>query len=212
MDEGFGEELANSLTHGLGALLSVAALVILVTFASLEGGAWHVVGCAVFGASLISLYTASTLYHSFPQPAARRVFSVLDHSAIFLLIAGTYTPFLLVNLRGILGWSLFGIIWGIAILGIALRLALRERPTKIFVALYIAMGWAAVVAIKPIVALIPAGGLAWLVAGGLAYTAGVGFYMWRGLPYSHAIWHLFVLAGSGLHVVAVYRYVIPAAA
>lgn len=209
MDESFGEELANSLTHGLGVLLSVVGLVVLVTMASLEAGVWHIVGSAVFGVSLIVLYTASTLFHSFPQPAARAVFSVLDHSAIFLLIAGTYTPFLLVNLQGPWGWSLFGVIWSIAVFGIGLRLVVRERPTRLFVALYIAMGWAALVAIKPIVALVPTGGLVLLVAGGLAYTAGVVFYLWRRLPYNHAVWHLFVLAGSAFHFVAVYRYVIP---
>lgn len=207
--ESLGEELANSFTHGIGALLSLAALTVLIIFASLEGGAWHVVGCAVFGTSLILLYTASTLYHSIPNKRARRVFQAFDHSAIFLLIAGTYTPFLLVNLRGPWGWSLLGAIWGIAVLGIGLRVSLRRRPHALFVALYVAMGWVALVAIRPIIALIPVGGLVLLIAGGVAYTLGVGFYLWRRLPYNHAVWHLFVLAGSALHFLAVLNYVIP---
>lgn len=207
--DSFGEELANSLTHGVGALLSIAALTVLVTFAGLEAGPWHVVGCAIFGASLVLLYTASTLYHSIPHTGARKLFRAFDHSAIFLLIAGTYTPFLLVNLQGPWGWSLLGIIWGIALLGITLRLVWRRRQKLLFVALYVGMGWVALVAIRPIAALVPEGGIALLVAGGIAYTAGVAFYLWRRLPYNHAIWHLFVLAGSTCHFFAVYAYVIP---
>lgn len=209
--ESFGEELASSLTHGFGAILSLAILVLLVTLSSLHGSVWQIIGSAIFGTSLVVLYTASTLYHSFPQPGARRVFSALDHCSIFLLIAGTYTPFLLVTLRGPLGWSLLALIWSLAALGIGLRLVLRTRPTILFVGLYLAMGWAAVLAIKPIVLQVPAGGLAPMVAGGLAYTAGVGFYVWRRLPYNHAIWHLLVLLGSAFHVAAVYYYVLPSA-
>lgn len=210
--ETFGEELANSLTHGVGAILSLATLAFLVPVASVYGNAWVVAGCAVFGTCLVLLYGASTLFHSFPQPGARRVFSVFDHCAIFLLIAGTYTPFLLVNLRGPIGWLLFGVVWALAVLGIVLRVSLRKRPTSIFVGLYVGMGWVALIAIKPIVMQIPIGGLALLIAGGLAYTAGVGFYLWRTLPYNHAIWHVAVIAGSMCHVAAVYYYVIPAAA
>jgi hemolysin III len=205
------EEIANSLTHGLGGVLAVAGLSVLVTFAALRGTAWHVVGCSVFGTTLVLLYTVSTLYHSIPSPRAKRVLRAFDHSAIFLLIAGTYTPFALVNLRGPWGWSLMGLVWGLAILGIVLRMARGRRSEKAAVALYIAMGWCAVVAVKPLVAAVAPGGLALILAGGLAYTAGVAFYAWRRLPYHHAIWHVFVMAGSTLHYFAILFYVLPRA-
>jgi hemolysin III len=167
------------------------------------------VGCVVFGAALVVLYTASTLYHALGHvhERARTVLRALDHSAIFLLIAGTYTPFTLVSLRGPWGWSLFAVVWSLAVAGIALRLALRRRPTALFVSLYLAMGWCVVLALRPLVAAVPPGGIALLVAGGLAYSVGVVFYLWRSLPYGHAIWHGFVLAGSAFHYAAVLRYV-----
>jgi hemolysin III len=201
------EEAANSLTHGLGAVLAVAGLAVLASVSSRHGTAATVVGCVVFGATLVFLYTISTLYHGVSDPRAKAVLRVLDHSAIFLLIAGTYTPFTLVSLRGPWGWSLFGVVWGIAATGIALRLALRRRPTALFVGLYLAMGWCVVVAAKPLLAAVAPGGIALLAAGGLAYSGGVAFYLWRRLPYHHAIWHGFVLAGSAFHYVAVLRYV-----
>ena len=205
---GRGEEIANSLTHGVGAVLAVAGLVVLALSASRGGTARTVVGCVVFGATLVLLYSASTLYHSLGhgRPRAKAVLRALDHSAIFLLIAGTYTPFTLVSLRGPWGWSLFGVVWGLAVAGIALRLTLRRRPTALFVALYLAMGWCVVVAAKPLLAAVGPGGIALLVAGGLAYSLGVVFYAWR-RPYHHAIWHAFVLAGSAFHYAAVLRYV-----
>jgi hemolysin III len=205
---GRGEEIANSLTHGAGAVLAVAGLVVLVLSASRNGTASTVVGCVVFGATLVLLYSASTLHHSLghSRPRARAVLRALDHSAIFLLIAGTYTPFTLVSLRGPWGWSLFGVVWGLAVAGIALRLTLRRRPTALFVALYLAMGWCVVVAAKPLLAAVDPGGIALLVAGGLAYSLGVVFYAWR-RPYHHAIWHAFVLAGSAFHYAAVLHYV-----
>jgi len=203
---GRGEDIANSLTHGVGAVLAVAGLVVLALSASRGGTASSVVGCVVFGATLVLLYSASTLYHSLGHGRAKAVLRALDHSAIFLLIAGTYTPFTLVSLRGPWGWSLFGVVWGLAVAGIALRLTLRRRPTALFVALYLAMGWCVVVAAKPLLAAVAPGGIALLVAGGLAYSLGVVFYAWR-RPYHHAIWHAFVLAGSAFHYAAVLRYV-----
>lgn len=209
--ETLSEEVANSLTHGVGLVLAITAQVLLATFAAIYGTAWHVVGCTIFGATLILLYAASTLYHSVKRPGLRRVMRALDHSAIFLLIAGTYTPFSLVNLRGPWGWTLFGIVWGLALIGITLRLT-KGRHRGFAVALYLAMGWTVLIALKPLVAGVAAGGIVFLAAGGLAYTLGVVFYVWRRLPFNHAVWHLFVLAGSVLHFFAVLLYVIPIAA
>ncbi|MBL8259180.1 MAG: hemolysin III family protein [Candidatus Competibacteraceae bacterium] len=207
-----GEEIANSLTHGLGVVFGIAALAVLIAFASLRGDAWHIVGCSVFGAALILLYTTSTLYHSIPLPEVKAVLRTLDHSAIFILIAGTYTPFLLVNLRGPWGWSLLGLIWGLTLLGIALRIARGRQSMRWAVGLYIVMGWAVVIAIEPLADSVAPGGLLLLLLGGLAYTLGVGFYLWKRLPYHHAIWHMFVLAGSMFHFFAILFYVIPLAA
>ncbi|HOW63617.1 MAG TPA: hemolysin III family protein, partial [Candidatus Contendobacter sp.] len=187
-----GEEIANSIIHGVGAVLGIAGLGVLTAFASLHGDAWHIVGCSIFGAALILLYTTSTLYHSIPLPRVKAVLRTLDHSAIFILIAGTYTPFLLVNLRGPWGWSLFGVIWGLALIGIVLRIVRGRRSTFVSVALYVGMGWAVVVAAKPMLSSVAPGGLWLLLLGGLAYTLGVIFYVWKRLPYHHAIWHGFV--------------------
>ncbi|MBI4988823.1 MAG: hemolysin III family protein [Rhodocyclales bacterium] len=203
------EEIASSVTHGVGIVLAIAGLAVLVAFAARHGDAWHIVGCSVFGAALILCFTTSTLYHSVQAERARRALRALDHSAIFLLIAGTYTPFLLVNLRGPWGWSLFAVIWGLTFAGIALRLLLKGRLHGLIVSIYVAMGWVVVVAVEPMLKHVGAGGLALLAAGGLAYTSGVAFYKWRRLPYNHAIWHGFVLAGAALHYFAVLFYVIP---
>jgi hemolysin III len=202
-------ERANSLTHGLGTLLSVLALVLLVVLAALRGTARHVVGAALFGATLVLLYSMSTLYHALRHPRAKRVFRILDHSAIYLLIAGTYTPFCLGTLRGGWGWSLFGVVWGLAVVGVVYKSVFTGRYRILSTGVYLAMGWMVVVAVVPLCRALPAGGLAWLLAGGCCYTLGVGFYAWIRLPYHHAIWHLFVLAGSLCHVVAVLAYVIP---
>ncbi|HOV87872.1 MAG TPA: hemolysin III family protein [Syntrophobacteraceae bacterium] len=207
-----GEEIANSITHGVGVVFSIAGLAVLTAFASVFGTAWHVVGCSIYGTTQILLYTASTLYHSVPQPRAKAVLRVLDHGAIFLLIAGTYTPFTLVNLRGPWGWSLFGLVWGLAVLGIALQGVLIRRRAVFAVVPYVAMGWLVVVAAKPLLESVALGGLILLLAGGLAYTLGSLFYTWHRLPYHHAVWHVFVLAGSVLHFFAVLFYVIPLAA
>lgn len=204
-----GEEIANSVVHGLGILLSIAGLAVLSSFAARYGDASHVMASAVFGASLVLCYAASTLYHAIPLERVRHVLRALDHSAIFVLIAGTYTPFMLVSLGGTLGWSMLAAIWTMALLGIAARLLLKGRRHGLIVALYLAMGWSAVVAAKPLIETLSGGALALLVAGGLAYTVGVVFYKWRRLPYNHAVWHGFVLAGSALHFFAVLLYVIP---
>lgn len=203
-----GEEIANSLTHGVGAVLSVVGLVVLALAAGRYGTTRTVVGCVVFGSALVLLYASSTLYHSIGHGHARAkaVLRVLDHSAIFLLIAGTYTPFTLVSLWGPWGRTLFGVVWGLALAGITLRLVLRRRPTALFVGLYLAMGWCVVVAAKPLLAAVAPGGIALLAAGGLAYSVGVVFYVSK-RPYHHAIWHVFVLAGSAFHYAAVLRYV-----
>ena len=205
------EEIANSVTHGVGLILAIAGLGVLIAFASRLGNAWHVVSCSVFATTLILQYTFSTLYHSIQLPRAKSVMRVLDHSAIFLLIAGTYTPFMLVNLRGTWGWTLFGIVWALAFLGVLFQVSLLRRWQGISLALYIGMGWVVVVAIKPMLSAVAPGGLVLLLLGGLAYTSGVGFYLWKSLRYNHAIWHGFVLAGSILHYFAVLFYVIPLA-
>ena len=205
------EELAHSLTHGLGAGLSVAGLVLLVVKSAQQGDAWHVVSTAIFGSTLVLLYTASTLYHSFRNERLKQLLQKFDHAAIFLLIAGTYTPFVLITLRGPWGWSLFGVVWGLALAGVTLKFWLAGRFRLVSTLIYIAMGWLAMVAIKPLVAALPAGGLRLLIAGGLCYTGGTVFYLWKKLPYHHAIWHLFVLGGSVSHWAAVFVHVVPAA-
>ena len=205
------EEIANSITHGVGLILAIVGLGVLIAFASRLGNAWHVVSCTIFATTLILQYTFSTLYHSIQLPRAKSVMRVLDHSAIFLLIAGTYTPFMLVNLRGAWGWTLLGVVWTMALLGVFFQVSLLRRWQGISLALYIGMGWVVVVAIKPMLDAVAPGGLLLLLLGGLAYTSGVVFYLWKSLRYHHAIWHGFVLAGSILHFFAVLFYVIPLA-
>ena len=207
----FGDEMASSVIHGIGIVLSIAGLAILVAFAALHGNALAVVACAVFGASLVLLYTASTLYHSISATRAKPTLRALDHIAIYVLIAGTYTPFTLLALRGAWGWSLFGAVWTLALVGSALELGVLKRYHKLAVLLYIGMGWIGIVAFGPLSQHLQAGGTVLLLAGGLAYTLGVPFYLWRRLPYNHALWHGFVLVGSVLHFLAVLLYVIPAA-
>ena len=206
-----GEEIANSITHGVGILLAVVGLWVLNAFARAYGNGWHVVACSIYAATMILLYSASTLYHSVQLPGAKRALQVLDHSAIYLLIAGTYTPFALVNLRGPWGWSLFATVWTLASLGIVLEVKGTQRKKAGGTALYLVMGWIMVAAFRPLMAATGIGGLVLIVLGGLAYTLGVVFYAWKGLPYGHAIWHGFVLAGSILHFFAVLFYVIPLA-
>jgi len=204
-----GEEIANSLTHGLGLLLSIAGLSVLVTFAAMRSDAWTVVGCSVFGATLVVLYTTSTLYHSLTSPRAKQLLRVLDHGAIFLLIAGTYTPFTLVNLRGPWGWSLFGVVWGLAVTGVILKLFFTGRFRLVSTLIYLFMGWIVLIAVKPLFGTLPRAGFVFLFTGGAAYSAGTLFYLWKRLPYHHAVWHLFVLAGSVCHFFAVFCSVVP---
>lgn len=205
------EEVFNSITHGIGALLSIAALVLLVVYAKSYGNANHVVSFAIFGGTLILLYSASTLYHSFQNPRIKKAFKILDHSCIYLLIAGTYTPFLLVALSGKLGWTMLGVIWLLALAGVVLKVFFVHRFKIISTIAYVLMGWIIVLAIKPLVDSLPWGGIVWLIAGGLSYTLGVIFYLWKSLPFNHAIWHLFVLGGSVCHFFAVFFYVLPLA-
>lgn len=204
-----GEEIAHSITHGIGALLSIAGLAVLVAYSSLNGNAWHIVSSSIYGSTLIILYSASTLYHAITNPKAKSVLQQLDHAAIYLLIAGTYTPFLLVSLRGVWGWSLFGVIWSIAIAGMVLEFVSAERFKKVSLWLYLGMGWIVVLAIKPMLMQVETGGLVLLLAGGLSYSLGVIFYVREQMAFHHAIWHLFVLAGSVLHFFSVLFYVIP---
>ncbi len=204
------EEVANSITHGLGALLSVAGLTLLVTYASYQHDPWRIVSFSIYGSTLILLFLASTLYHSFQHPALKRIFKTLDHCSIYLLIAGTYTPFLLVSIRGVMGWTLFAVIWLLAISGIAFKIIYGNRFRKLSVATYLAMGWLVLLASKELAESLSDGGIIWLVAGGLTYTLGVVFYLWKKLPFNHAIWHLFVLAGSICHFFSILFYVLPA--
>ena len=205
----FGEELAHAITHGLGALLAIVGLVVLVVRAAMYGDTWHVIASSVFGATLVMMYLASTLYHSIPLPRTRHILRVIDHSLIFFLIAGTYTPFTLITLHGPWGWSLFGFTWGLALIGVGLKIFTTGRYEAVSLAVYLLMGWCAVVAIKPLLDRMEPAGLVLLAAGGVTYSGGVLFYTWTRLRYHHAIWHLFVLAGSVLHWFAVYFYVVP---
>lgn len=203
------EELANSLTHGLGTLLGITALVVLLVISTMRGTASHIISSAIYGSSLIMLYGASTLYHSVHSPSAKKILQKIDHSSIFILIAGTYTPFTLVSLSGAWGWSLLGLIWGLAIFGVVLELATKKPYKKVSIALYLSMGWLIVIAIKPMIESVETGGLLLLLSGGIVYSLGVIFYVWKSFPFNHAIWHLFVLAGSTLQFFAVYYYVLP---
>jgi len=207
--DGAAAELANSLTHGLGAILSLLALVLLTASAAMHGTARHVVGGAIFGATLVLLYAMSTLYHALRNPQAKRIFHILDHSAIYLLIAGTYTPFCLSTLRGGWGWSLFGAVWGLAVLGVGFKSVYTGRFEFLSTAVYLAMSWMVMIAVMPLWRALPRMGMFWLMAGGFCYTLGVVFYSWHRLKFHHAVWHLFVLAGSLCHVVAVLGFVIP---
>ncbi|WP_291230058.1 hemolysin III family protein [Dokdonella sp.] len=204
------EEIASSLIHGLGIVLSIAGLATLVGFAVRSGGAREIVSVAVYGTTLILLYTASTLYHGVPVVRAKPVLRLLDHAAIFLLIAGTYTPFTLLTLQGRWGLVLFVLVWGLALAGISLELR-RVRNRVLMATLYVALGWIGLVAIGPLRENLEAPGLWLLFGGGAAYTLGVPFYLWKRLPYSHAVWHGFVLLGSVLQFFAVLFYALPRA-
>ncbi len=204
-----GEEIAHAITHGIGAAGSLVGLALLVLRSAGTGSPRLIIGVSVFGLSMVLLYTASTLYHALIPPRAKRVFELMDHGAIYLLIAGTYTPFTLNVLGDRLGWTLFGISWGLAILGILYEVVLKRPYKKLSLAFYLLMGWLIVLAVKPLMSALPTPALELLGAGGLAYTGGAVFYAWRGFPYHHAVWHLLVLAGTVAHYLCVLWYVIP---
>tara|TARA_B100002049_G_C16047390_1_gene361866 strand:- start:199 stop:912 length:714 start_codon:yes stop_codon:yes gene_type:complete len=206
-----GEEIANAITSGIGTALSIAGLVLLVVYAALHGDVWHVISVSIFGTSLILSHLSSTLYHAIAPPRAKSVLKVFDHLAIYVLIAGTYTPFTLVNLRGVWGWSLFALIWSLAIGGVLIKLTRLNDVKYLSTAFYVAMGWTVVLVIGPVIENVAMGGVWLLLAGGISYTVGVLFYVWNRMPYNHAIWHLFVIGGSVFHFFAVLFYVIPLA-
>ncbi len=203
------EEILNVITHGLGFLLSVAALVILVVFASIRGNAWHIVSFSIYGASLATLYLASTLFHMTRKQKLRNKLNIFDHAAIYFLIAGTYTPFLLVTIRGPWGWSLFGIIWGLAIVGIIMKLKYIGKYDILSALIYVIMGWLIIVAIEPMNENLPPAAIWWLLGGGIAYTIGMVFYLLNKIPFNHAIFHIWVLLGSFAHFFTVFIYVLP---
>ena len=202
----FREEVANSISHGLGLVLAIVAAPILVLAAVRAGNVPFIVGVSVFGGTMVLLYLASTLYHSLTHEAAKNICRMFDHTAIFLLIAGTYTPFSLGVLRGPWGWSMLAVVWTLAIVGITLKINKRTRHSRISIVLYVIMGWLAVVAVKPIVMLIPVPGILLILAGGIAYTGGLAFFASERIRYNHFIWHLFVIAGTTCHFFAVLWY------
>ncbi|MGV8961644.1 MAG: PAQR family membrane homeostasis protein TrhA [Stenotrophomonas sp.] len=197
------EEIASALTHGLGAVAALAGSSVLITLASIYGDAWQLTSAIVFGVALLLLYTASTLYHAIQHPVAKGRLKVFDHCAIYLLIAGTYTPFTLIGLRGPWGWSMFAAIWSLALFGVIFKLFYTGRFKLLSTIIYIAMGWMVIVAIKPMLRALDSWTLGWLLAGGLSYTLGTYFYHRESIPYSHAIWHMFVIGGSVCHFVSV---------
>ena len=206
--QSLGEEIANSISHGAGLLVVVAAAPFLIVDAARQDGATVVIGAGIFAFTLILLYLTSVLYHTFPPNRAKRVFRVLDHSAIFLLIAGTYTPFTLGILRGAWGWTLLGLIWGLALAGIILNAVSVLRYPWISLILYLVMGWLVLIAIRPLLLLMPSKGFFWLLSGGIAYTAGILFYTAKRVRYSHFVWHLFVIAGTACHFIAIAYYAV----
>ncbi|NQT58200.1 MAG: hemolysin III family protein [Bacteroidetes bacterium] len=201
------EERINIISHGAGFIASIAALVLLVLQASLNGNVWHKVSFSIFGTSLLLLYAASTLYHSSKKPELRKRLKIIDHASIYILIAGSYTPFTIVTLNGTVGWVIFGIAWGIALTGIILKLFFTGEYNLLSTIMYVMMGWLVVFFIKPLMNNLSSGGLFWLMAGGISYTVGAVIYMIKKIPYNHAIFHIFVLIGSTCHVVSVYLYV-----
>lgn len=207
--ETHAEEVASAVTHGVGLALSIVGLIMMIVISA--GDPWRITGGTIFGSTLVLLYLASTLYHSFSGPRIKSFLQIIDHSAIYLLIAGSYTPISLVTLRGPWGWSLLGVVWSMAIGGVVIKSVMsNNREHWISTALYIVMGWLAVVAAAPLIKSMPFGGLVLLVAGGLCYTGGVVFFVWNKLKFNHAIWHLFVLAGSICHLLAITLYVLRA--
>jgi hemolysin III len=206
----FGEEIAHSITHGVAAVLSIAGMTVLLFLAVTHGNIYQIVGFSIYGTTLFILYMASTLYHGFQHPRLKRIFKIFDHASIYLLIAGTYTPFILVSLRGRLGWTVLSVIWAIAILGVGFKALFIERFQKLSVVGYVLMGWLCIVLIREMLVNIPPGGLILVAAGGAAYMIGVVFYALQKIPYMHVVWHFFVLGGSIFHYFAVLLYLAPA--
>jgi len=203
------EEIVNAVTHGIGVLLSITALVFLIISAKQNGSVWHVVTFSIYGGSMLILYLSSTLVHSFPEGKVKDLFEIFDHSAIYLFIAGTYTPFTLIVINGVLGWTLLTIVWAIALIGVVFKSFFTKKFMVLSTILYIVMGWLIVIAWNPLVETLPPAGITLLVTGGLLYTVGAIFYVWRGFIFHHAVWHLFVLAGSVSHFFTILFYVTP---
>lgn len=204
-----GEEIANAITHGIGALLSIAALVILIVFSSIYGNIWHVVSFTLFGSTMLLMYMSSTMLHSLPAGKAKDLFEIFDHSSIYFFIAGSYTPFLFIAVEGWVGWTIFGVVWGLAIIGTIFKSFFVKKFLLYSTLLYIAMGWLIVFAWQPLVDFLQPTGLLLLAIGGILYTVGAIFYVWRGFKFHHAVWHLFVIAGSALHFFCILFYLLP---
>ena len=202
------EEILHAITHGIGAVLSVVGLVLLIVFASFSGNPWKIVSATIFGTTMLLMYLSSTIVHSLPQGKWKELFLIFDHSSIYLFIAGTYTPFLFVSLKGTIGWVLFGVVWSIALVGIIFKMFFTRKFIILSTLLYIAMGWLIVLAWKPLTAVLPSPGIVLLVIGGIIYTVGAFFYVYKKIPYHHVIWHIFVLFGSAFHFFAIFYYVI----
>ncbi len=205
----FVEEIANSLTHGVGLVMSLAGVATLIFLTWTKGSLLHLAGCGVYGVTLVLLYAASTLYHSIQKPRIKDYFRVFDQVAIYLVIAGTYTPFTLINMRGFWGWTLLGLVWSLSLFGIVFKIIFVNRYKAVSYGLYVVMGWLAIIAAKPILETLPLGCLAWILAGGAAYMTGLVFFAWDRLPFNHTIWHIFVIVGSICHFCAVMFYVLP---
>lgn len=208
-NQSLAEEIANAITHGLGAAFSIVGLTLLVVWAALWGDTWRVVAVSIYGGTLVFLYLASTLYHAIPHLATKRVFHILDHVGIALLIAGTYTPILLIQMRNMTGWIFFALIWGLALVGAGFKAFFTGKFVRVSTTVYVAMGWLAVFLVKPMLATMGMGGMVWMLAGGISYSLGVIPFLWERIPFNHAIWHLFVIGGSACHFVAIFRYVLP---
>lgn len=206
--ESLSERLFNTITHGIGSVLSIVALVLMVVYASYNSDAWSIVGVSIFGSTLILLYMSSTLYHAFSNGRVKQIFKTLDQSFIYLLIAGTYTPVLLITLRNTLGWTVFGLVWAMAIGGITHRIFFFDKLKKLSLVSYIVMGWLSLIVFKSLLNAAPAELVVWLLIGGAFYTGGLIFYSWEKLPFNHAIWHLFVLGGSFSHFMGIYLYLV----
>lgn len=207
--ESLAEEVANAITHGIGAVLSIVGVTLLTLLAARFEDGWRLASVSIYGGALVFLYLASTLYHAIQHLATKRIFHILDHVGIFLLIAGTYTPLLLIKMRDWQGWLFFGLIWGLALVGACVKAFFTARYVNVSTAAYVAMGWSSLFLVKAMVATLGLGGMAWLVAGGLSYSLGVIPFLWERLPFNHAVWHLFVMGGSVCHYVMIWYYVLP---